>query len=166
MSALSQSDPETWGPHVWKVIHIFTTNYPDVPTEEEKQSCIQFFTALGDMLPCSKCTTHYKEYLNEHYQEFIKSVDNPTALSEFFFMFHEQVNRRLNKKPLPLEKEKLFSKYETSKSQVCLSSCSEERQKLKKRMTWIVLFYATIGFLFSFYKLRKSSSSSSSSSSS
>ena len=44
--------PEIWGPHAWIFLHSVTLEYPDNPTDEDKQNMINFIDSLGNVLPC------------------------------------------------------------------------------------------------------------------
>jgi hypothetical protein len=56
--------PDVWGPHGWKFIHYVTLAYPNNPTKEEKENYKEFFHAIGNVLPCSICSNHYKENIS------------------------------------------------------------------------------------------------------
>ena len=52
-----------WGKCAWVLIHSIAVNYPKNPSPSEKENCINFFTSLGDILPCRYCRKHYRENL-------------------------------------------------------------------------------------------------------
>jgi len=58
--------PEVWGPHGWQFIHYITLGYPDNPTPIQKQYYKNFFELLGNVIPCSICSTHYNENIKKY----------------------------------------------------------------------------------------------------
>ena len=57
--------PEIWGPHAWIFLHSVTLEYPDNPTDEDKQNMINFINSLGYVLPCIKCRNNFKIHLTK-----------------------------------------------------------------------------------------------------
>ena len=57
--------PEIWGPHAWIFLHSVTLEYPDNPTDEDKQNMINFINSLGKILPCIKCQNNFKIHLTK-----------------------------------------------------------------------------------------------------
>lgn len=55
--------PSIWGPHAWKFIHITAMAYPSNPTDIDINTYRNYFTLLGDILPCPKCRINYKKKL-------------------------------------------------------------------------------------------------------
>ena len=58
--------PDFWGPHAWKFIHIVALAYPVNPTQQEKNNYRQFYTIIGDIIPCHFCRDHYKEHIKKN----------------------------------------------------------------------------------------------------
>ena len=87
--------PDVWGPHGWKFLHYVTLGYPNQPSEQEKQSYRTFFNALGDVLPCKKCSNNFKENLNEYSLE--SALENRGLLIKWLIDIHNAVNSELNK---------------------------------------------------------------------
>lgn len=54
-----------WGKCAWVFIHSIAISYPEHPMPCEKENIINFFTILGDALPCRYCRQHYKENLKK-----------------------------------------------------------------------------------------------------
>jgi hypothetical protein len=59
--------PETWGPHLWRFIHIICLNVPLNPTPSVSRAYFAFFKSLCHILPCGACR-----------EEFCKLID-PTS---------------------------------------------------------------------------------------
>ena len=89
--------PDIWGPHGWKFIHYITLGYPSKPTEEDKINYYNFFTDLGNVIPCPICADHYKQHLkitplND------KALKNTESLMTWGIAMHNHVNARNGKK--------------------------------------------------------------------
>ena len=87
-------EPKNWGKFGWGFIHNVALGYSEDLTYMKKDQYRKFFEAIGDVLPCLDCQTHYKEML----------VNNPPVLVNKDTLFkwtvdiHNKVNERLNKK--------------------------------------------------------------------
>jgi Erv1 / Alr family len=101
----------TWGAALWRVMHILSFNFPLKPTKQQQQHYFEFFRSLCTVIPCEKCRG-----------EFCKVVENPKSplylsrslfaqdtkdtpgtarwrLIGYVIKLHDQVNRRLGKRP-------------------------------------------------------------------
>ena len=84
---------EFFGPCTWKTLHSIAFNYstdPFHPTPQEQKAATDLFGSLAQLLPCEKCRSHYKAYLNKHPVD----ADSREALSQWVYDLHSDVNRR------------------------------------------------------------------------
>lgn len=58
--------PDIWGPPAWFFLHSVTLDYPESPTEQDKNNITNFFTYLGFALPCHKCRVNYSDHIKAH----------------------------------------------------------------------------------------------------
>jgi len=86
-----------WGPLGWMTLHSVSINYPDAPSETEKQICSRFLEMFGESITCHICKSHFLRMLQTYrlvHPEFLNSKQN-------FFLFtvraHNTVNKRLDK---------------------------------------------------------------------
>jgi hypothetical protein len=86
-----------WGPLGWMMLHSVSINYPDTPSETEKQICSRFLEMFGESITCHICRSHFLRMLQTYrvtHPEFLKSKQD-------FFLFtvraHNTVNKRLDK---------------------------------------------------------------------
>ncbi len=86
-------DKEIWGPKLWEVMHTFSYAYSISPTNIEKQSARNFFSSIGNLIPCSHCSQHCLEYTKNNPPQ----VQNKESLINWVFNFHNSVNQRLGK---------------------------------------------------------------------
>ncbi len=90
--------PNIWGPHGWKFIHYTAFAYPNNPTNDIKENYKNFFTILGDVLPCKLCSDHYKENLLLHPLSDAVLSDRD-SLFKWTIDIHNEVNK-LNNSPI------------------------------------------------------------------
>ena len=83
----------TWGPHFWETLHIISFNYPDNPTNAQKQAAWNFFNSLSFLLPCPVCCNHCSDYISSN----PPLVYNKQFLTKWVSDLHNSVNLRLGK---------------------------------------------------------------------
>jgi hypothetical protein len=85
-----------WGPPLWDSLHSITFGYPKLPTEEQKDSYKQFFTLIGDVLPCRYCRDSYKQFITTGNTELTyDTMKNRDTFTRWFYLVHEAVNKKL-----------------------------------------------------------------------
>jgi hypothetical protein len=94
--------PSVWGPHAWKFIHITAMAYPENPTNIDINTYRNFFTLLGDILPCPTCRINYKKKLIKFpLTDFVlASTDN---LVKWTIDLHNEVNKDTGKEQYDYE---------------------------------------------------------------
>lgn len=88
------TDPKIWGPGTWFVGH--TTAASVVKDDDQKRFSI-WWDNIIDKLPCLECRTHGKRYKEENPVERYFEMENKTGCLFWSWMFHNSVNRRINK---------------------------------------------------------------------
>ena len=89
--------PKTWGSHYWNIIHL-TGFYIDATytnPNHAKRTFGQFLKILIDVLPCKICSTHFKNYMEEHELPIFEK--GQTNFLKWTVIAHNSVNERLNK---------------------------------------------------------------------
>lgn len=88
--------PDIWGRDMWNSIHRIAYDYPDNPTEEDKEHYRQYYLSLQYVLPCAKCRLNYRKHLAE-----VPLTDEVLAnrhnLLEWTINIHNRVNQSLGK---------------------------------------------------------------------
>ena len=74
-------------------LHSITLNYPENPTEEQKQTYKTFFESLSGVLPCPGCSEHYKQ----HFNKYPIQLDNKNSLTKWLMQIHNEVNKSIGK---------------------------------------------------------------------
>lgn len=75
----------SWGPPLWKAIHIESQSVKDIP---------EWIESIASRLPCGECKDHFRLFLAAH------PVVDPFVWA---YDLHEAVNTRLGKKGMTLE---------------------------------------------------------------
>jgi Erv1 / Alr family len=87
--------PSVWGPGLWLFLHVMSLNYPENPTEADKERHYNFLFSLSDMLPCKQCQEHFKGYLRKCLST--TDLDSRSTFFKWMHKFHDAVNERLGK---------------------------------------------------------------------
>ena len=95
--------PPIWGRALWFSLHFGALNYPDDPDDEKKQMMINFILGLPIMIPCDMCKNHAYEYIQSRKSMLHQVVENSHTLFQFFWEFHNDVNKRTGKHTMTLE---------------------------------------------------------------
>ena len=93
-------DPEKWGYHGWNFIHNIALGYDETFSYQKKQNYINFFDVISDVIPCEKCSKHYKEYISKNRP----NIKNKDSLFKWTVDIHNNVNKILNKDQISYNK--------------------------------------------------------------
>lgn len=88
-------DPRYWGSQFWFTMHTIAYFYPDNPTPDEMRHAINFYRAIGALLPCPSCAAHFAQMLDDDPVE--RHVGGRMALVAWVSDLHNKVNARLGK---------------------------------------------------------------------
>lgn len=85
-----------WGPGLWLGMHSISFGYPLYPSIEQKNNYKNFFTLMGDVLPCKYCRESYKHFISTEPTILNDSVmENRETLTRWLYNIHERVNQKL-----------------------------------------------------------------------
>lgn len=106
----NSGNPEVWGPAFLFSLHNCSLRYPENPSPLWKERMKYFILGIPVMLQCEKCADHATSYIESKYKNLDSVVANKDSLFSFFCEFHNFVNKRLNKKEIPVsEAYKLYT---------------------------------------------------------
>lgn len=99
---------EEWGPRLWLVLHTLAERAGKqdsiITRSDEQRAWPLFLKELPSIIPCPQCKEHCQEYLKttpfqlpNDYYEWRNYIPN------YFYVFHESLNRRLGKPSFPKE---------------------------------------------------------------
>jgi len=107
----------SWGQPSWVYLHTVTFNYPDDPEEYDtihekpigstRQKYKDFFTNVGETLPCKYCRDSYRIFIKENPIR----LDSRDEITLWLYEIHNKVNDKLGKKGIPFEE--VQQKYES-----------------------------------------------------
>ena len=101
---------EIWGPSIWYCFHTLAEKLKP-EHEGEVQTILFHFKQVCFNLPCPSCTAHATETLQKASIEKIKTRQE---LKQFFWEFHNLVNKRLNKPTFTMDEcDNLYKKANT-----------------------------------------------------
>ena len=91
--------PEVWGKYMWSTIHFVALGYPETnPSPLQKEYYKNFYSSVGRVLPCEKCSVNYQRHLSE--VPIDTYMDNRKQLFTWTVMLHNVVNKDLGKREL------------------------------------------------------------------
>ncbi len=104
MSNRNNFPSDVWGPHAWFFIDSIALGFPENPTEQEKQSLINFLLSLKDLLPCGACRYHFSDYMDTYManNNINDVVKNRFAFLNFIHELHNTIRRRNKSEPREL----------------------------------------------------------------
>ena len=83
-----------WGPYTWNMFHTLIIKIKDQHFDSIKNELLNKLINISYNLPCPICSKHSNEYFKKINKTKIKTKQD---LSNLFFNFHNEVNKRLNK---------------------------------------------------------------------
>lgn len=86
-------NPNAFGPGVWNTMMMFAWQYSNDPTKEEQTNMLQWIRLTMMHIPCPKCSSHAKAYVEKHQPD----VTNKERLINYIVEFHNFVNISLKK---------------------------------------------------------------------
>ena len=86
-----------WGPSLWHFLHTMSFNYPNEPTNEEKQHYRNFILQMEHILPCKYCRINLKKNFKKLPLK-MENMKNRESFSRYIYDLHEHINKMLCKK--------------------------------------------------------------------
>jgi len=83
-----------WGPSAWLFLHSVSFQYPENPTDQDKNNYKIFFESLQNILPCPNCREHYQKNLKENPM----NLESRESLIKWVIDLHNAVNKKNSKK--------------------------------------------------------------------
>lgn len=129
-----------WGPPAWIFLHSVTMGYPvkfdpnDLDHVNRRNSMIDFFNSLANVLPCKYCRESYDEYIKESPIE--SNLSTRVELARWLYDIHNKVNYKLG---IPLcdipEFIEVYDRYEQYRAKCTITdkSTSLEREQNKHK---------------------------------
>lgn len=108
-ASLAGMQPDIWGPPLWFFLHCISLNYPMKPTREQARQYLEFFQALGNVLPCRACRESYAAWTRDlNLNVFVSRA----SLARWVYDLHNTVNVKLNK-PISVSFGQMVHTYES-----------------------------------------------------
>ncbi|CDH57505.1 fad-linked sulfhydryl oxidase erv2 [Lichtheimia corymbifera JMRC:FSU:9682] len=81
------------GRSTWKLLHTMAAQFPDNPSDEERDALTHYFTLLSRLYPCGECAAHFQLLL----ERYPPQTSSKVAVSQWLCAIHNKVNERLGK---------------------------------------------------------------------
>jgi hypothetical protein len=119
-----------WGPAGWIFLHCIAQNYPQEPTDEQREQYRSFFRLVGNVLPCRYCRESYDVFINQPDTRLDNAaMKNRTTFTKWLYDIHNKINRKLGIKD-PITFRQVTEKYESFRSR-----CTKTNLKVVKGCT-------------------------------
>jgi hypothetical protein len=96
-----------WGPILWTILHGLAEHAGQglsfSSASEEFRAWQRFLKAIGDVLPCDQCRTHYQGYLQANPLTQIPPELLKSKLKTWFWELHSEIRNEYGKSVLPYE---------------------------------------------------------------
>jgi hypothetical protein len=158
-------DPTIWGPKLWFISHAIAFNYPENPTQADKDNHKQWFELYKFMIMCDVCRKHYAEHLLKN--PIDNNLNSRDDLIKWVWQLHNTVNESLGKAPWTFEQmmdhyTKIFSKKCSINANKCSATPPIHNQQNNKKpssnINYIILLlmnFLIIAILFLIYFKKK-----------
>ena len=100
--------PATWGPAIWIFLHTMAAKIKEDKYAQLAPQLFSFIQKICSNLPCPDCAAHARSFLSKI---VFSRVATKVDLIRLFFIFHNTVNRRLNKQVFSIDNIDRYSKY-------------------------------------------------------
>lgn len=86
-----------WGPSLWHSLHTMSFNYPNNPTQKDKENYKKYIFQLQHVLPCKYCRINLKNNFKQ-LPLTNKCMESRDTFSRYIYNLHELINKMLKKK--------------------------------------------------------------------
>jgi len=101
----TENTKSLWGRPLWFSLHYGALHFPDSPDPDMIKMMVGFIRGLPIMIPCDVCKNHSYTYISKFSDDELRSLSsNKETLFEFFWEFHNAVNKNTGKPQISLEK--------------------------------------------------------------
>lgn len=100
--------PATWGPAIWIFLHTMAAKIKEDKYAQLAPQLFSFIQKICSNLPCPDCAAHARSFLSKI---VFSRVATKVDLIRLLFIFHNTVNRRLNKQVFSIDNIDRYSKY-------------------------------------------------------
>lgn len=131
--------PKDWGPHLWKILHIYTEHIGkqtnEILSTDEIRAFTNFLKSLEFAMPCAKCRAHYKRWrVAKPIDHFIhyRGITLRNTVREWVWGLHDDVNREngIGDKSPPLETiSEIYTAFTRADLQNSIKECTKSFQK-------------------------------------
>lgn len=94
------NEPKKWGPHAWYMLDMMIIRLNPDDAKLVNHILMQI-VSLMETIPCEKCRTHYKNYIETN--PIDQALSSQLALARWVYNLRSQINKREKKQNIPFE---------------------------------------------------------------
>lgn len=137
-------DPTEWGPILWKYLHCIAEKIgctENTVIDTDQASCVEFMiTYLPNILPCTECQIHAKQYLVQNPLPHLKGLYGralKSTIRQWLLTFHNAVRTRAGQPIMILTEEQCSELYKNSFIARCEYNQLVDNVAYATRQTWV-----------------------------
>jgi hypothetical protein len=124
-----------WGPPTWQLLHCMVVKAKDIMTPTQIEDLKTIIERIVSNLPCPICSGHANAYFKKNHYIRIKTLDQ---LRHFLFLFHNNVNQRLEKSAITYEEHDLL--YQNMNMEIVLRNMLQVYQNMNHTNVTMMLY--------------------------
>ena len=124
-----------WGPPTWQILHCMVVKAKDIMTPTQIDDLKEIIERIISNLPCPVCSGHAIAYFKKNNYPRIKTL---VQLRQFLFLFHNNVNQRLEKTLLTYEEHELL--YQNMNLEIVLRNMLQVYQHMNATNVTMMLY--------------------------
>ena len=145
LETFAHIDAKYWGKQSWIFLNVLGLSY----NPEKKQDYMDFFSKLANLLPCSKCSSHYKSFL----PKLAQALKTKSGLIKWLLEIRNDIDVKMGKKPRVFND--IIEEIYFSDTQMNIPSnynISNNDKSLKSSKLKLFMLVCVIFIMYRFYK--------------
>jgi hypothetical protein len=94
-------DPKLWASSAWSFLYYIILSYSINPTEQEKNDIKNFLNSYGDVIPCLKCRTNFKDHFHKNPLNY-NALSSRLKLMNWLLNLYNEINISIGKKKISM----------------------------------------------------------------
>jgi len=124
-----------WGPPTWRLLHCLSVKAKDTMTPPQLNDLKTILERIVSNLPCPLCSTHAKSYFKLNKFNTIITLNQ---LRYFMFVFHNNVNSRINKPLITYEEHNIL--YQNMNLEMVIRNMLQIYQNMNTTIVTMMLY--------------------------
>jgi FAD-linked sulfhydryl oxidase len=133
--SLYNMSKSVWGPPTWRLLHCMVIKAKDIMTPPQINELKSIIERVVSNLPCPLCSGHAIAFFKKNNFQHINTL---YQLRYFLFEFHNNVNKRLDKKTITYEEH--MNLYQSMNLEVVLRNMLQVYQNMNNTNVTMMLY--------------------------